>query len=82
MKYYRKTENEYGSYVDEAGIRFQVEWCSAVYSPTGQTPESLGYEPYESIEAAAEAWGLRHPQPEAEEAGEYPTEENLLTNNK
>ena len=58
MNYYKKTECEHGGYADAAGVRFSVVWCSCIYSPEKATPEELGYEPYESMEAALEAWGL------------------------
>jgi hypothetical protein len=67
MKYFRKTESEYGSYVDEQGTRYIVDWCSAIYSPDNLTPEQLGYEPYENQDEALEAWGLiPYVDPEAE----------------
>lgn len=69
MKYYRKTENEYGAYINSAGIRYHVEWCSAVYSPTGQTPEDMGYEAAENQQEALTRWGL----------SEYVEPENLIT---
>lgn len=68
MKYFRKTESEYGSYVDEQGVRYTVEWCSCIYSPNNTTPEQLGYEPYANQEAALAAWELTvYVDPEQEE---------------
>ncbi len=58
MKYFKKTESEFGSYVDSEGVRYTVEWCSRIVSPGNETPEDLGYEPYESMEAAVASWGL------------------------
>ena len=58
MKYFRKTESEYGSYVDEQGTRYVVDWCSAIYSPKNETPEQLGYEPFKTQDDALSAWGL------------------------
>ena len=78
----RRTPTEYGNYIDEYGELYIIEWCHTLLTPDGSTPEQNGYELHASVDAAAAAWGLRHPQPEAEEAGEYPTEENLLTNNQ
>lgn len=69
MKYFRKTESEYGNYVDAQGTRYIVDWCSAIYSPDNLTPEQLGYEPYENQDEALEAWGLIphiDPEPESE----------------
>ena len=67
MKYFRKTESEYGDYVDAEGVRWVVEWCSRIYSPENFTPEQLGYEPHENQDAALTAWGLTpYVDPEAE----------------
>lgn len=71
MKYFKKTQSEFGSYVDSDGVRYTVEWCSRIVSPGNETPEELGYEPYENMEAALESWGL---VPYV-----YPEEEALLT---
>lgn len=71
MKHFKRTECEYGNYVDADGVRYTVEWCSRIYSPENLTPEQLGYEPYETQEDALEKWGLTvYVDPEAE---------NLLT---
>lgn len=67
MKYFRHTQSEYGSYVDANGARYTVEWCSAVFSPSKQTPEDFGYEQFEDEETALNAWGLvPYVDPEAE----------------
>lgn len=67
MKYFRKTESEYGTYVDEQGTRYMVDWCSAIYSPKNETPEQLGYTPFKKQEDALAAWGLTpYIDPEAE----------------
>lgn len=58
MKYFRKTQSEYGSYVDAEGVRYTVEWCSCIYSPDNLTPEQIGYEQHKNQEAALEVWGL------------------------
>ena len=68
MKYFRKIQSEYGSYVDAEGVRYTVEWCSTIYSPDNITPEQMGYEPYENQEEALSAWGLTpYVDPEQEE---------------
>ena len=68
MKYFRKTESEYGSYVDEQGTRYMVDWCSAIYSPRNETPEQLGYEAHKNMEDALSTWGLTsYVYPEEEE---------------
>lgn len=51
----RKTQAEYGSYVAADGSRWLVEHCVDVW---GADPETLGYERFRSVEAAAEYWGL------------------------
>lgn len=58
MKYYKREKTEYGSYVDQAGERYTVLWCSAVFSPSKETPEQLGYEQFDNEEVALAAWGL------------------------
>jgi hypothetical protein len=58
MKYYKREKTEYGNYVDQAGDKYTVLWCSAIYSPSKKTPEDFGYELFEDEEAALEAWGL------------------------
>lgn len=58
MRYYKKKKTEYGNYVDADGERHAVLWCSAVFSPSKQTPEQLGYEQFDNEEAALAAWGL------------------------
>ena len=76
MKYFRKTQSEYGNYVDANGVRYTVDWCSAIYSPKNLTPEQLGYEPHESMEDALSVWSLTpYIDPEAEELLPTTTEE-------
>ena len=66
----RKLRDENGSYVAADGSRWQAEWCSAIYSPLGNDPTLHGYEPFDSVAQAVEAWGLA--------PYEYP-EDELLT---
>ncbi len=54
----RKVSEEYGGYVDATGNRWQVERCAAVFGPLGQDPAAYGYEPFDSVEQAAEVWEL------------------------
>lgn len=64
----RKLSAENGSYVDASGLRWQTEWCSAIYSPRGNDPTLHGYEPFDSVEQAVEAWGLvPYEEPELEQ---------------
>lgn len=58
MKYFRKTQSEYGNHVDANGERYTVEWCHAVFSPSKKTPEEFGYEQFEDEDSALTAWGL------------------------
>ncbi len=60
-----KAACDIGIYVDTHGNRYQIEWCSAIFSPKGNAPELHGYEPFHSIEEAAETWQL-HPYVSAE----------------
>lgn len=63
----RKLSVENGSYVDASGLRWQTEWCSAIYSPLGNDPTLHGYEPFDSVEQAVEAWCLvPYEEPELE----------------
>lgn len=56
----RKAACDIGIYVDAHGDRWQIEWCSAIFSPNGNAPELHGYEPFHSTEEAADTWQL-HP---------------------
>jgi hypothetical protein len=68
MKYYKREKTEYGNYVDQAGDKYTVLWCSAIYSPSKKTPEEFGYEQFDDEEAALQAWGLvPYVDPNAEE---------------
>ena len=64
----RKRADENGSYVDTDGFRWQVDWCVDII---GSDPETEGYEPFRSVEAATEYWGLT--------AWIAPEQEELLT---
>jgi hypothetical protein len=58
MIWVRKTEEEYGNYVDDEGNRYVIEWCHKLITPDGSTEADRGYEQHDSVEAACEAWGL------------------------
>lgn len=58
MIWVKKTEEEYGNYVDENNTHYVIEWCHKLVTPDGSTEEENGYEQYKSIEEACEAWGL------------------------
>ena len=68
MIWVRKTEDEQGSYVAADGCRYVVDWVHKLYCPCGLSEQEHGYEPYESMEDALNAWGLTEwVDPEAEE---------------
>ena len=68
----RKTQDEQGNYIDADGVRWQVESCVAMYNADGSEPDAHGYEPFRSVEAACEYWGLTE--------WVDPEQEELLTN--
>lgn len=49
---------EHGSYANVHGVRYNIERCTAIYGAHGQDPTDYGYEPFDSVEQAAEEWGL------------------------
>lgn len=51
----KHVQDDNGNYVNADGVRYRVEWCEEVL---GAEPEALGYEPFRSVEAATEYWGL------------------------
>lgn len=56
MKYYHKNQNNFGTYIDKAGERWQVS--------VGSRP-IVGWEPFESLAECLEAWKLVYsPLPE------------------
>jgi hypothetical protein len=54
----RKNQDKNGSYVDAASNRWQVERCAAIFGRLGQDPSAYGFEPFDSVEQAAEHWQL------------------------
>jgi hypothetical protein len=63
-------DRECGSYVGVNNERFNIERCVAVYGPKGNDPTAYGYEPFDSVEQAAEEWGLTSVVPTEEELTE------------
>ena len=55
--YVKREKADDGEYEDAAGQRWMVDWGHEVVSPQGE-PEALGYELFESVDAALEQWGL------------------------
>lgn len=58
MVWCRVAESANGEYCDAQNNRFNIEWCVEIVNPHGKTPADYGYELFDSIEQAAEAWGL------------------------
>lgn len=56
MIWVRKTEEECGNYVDAEGKHYVLDWCHKVYANV--TPQSLGYEPFDSMDDAISHYGL------------------------
>lgn len=74
----RKTENEFGQYVDVNGTRWLVESCVAMYTHDGSEPDAHGYELFRSVDAAVAYWELE-PYVDPEEEAIYSHERELLT---
>lgn len=63
----RKAQTEHGGYVAEDGTRWQIDRCVAIFGIHGQDPADYGYTPFDSVEQAAEQWGLvPYTEPEME----------------
>jgi hypothetical protein len=58
MIWVKKTEEEYGNYVDSDGKHYVLDWCHKVYARGNATEESLGYEPFDSMGDAIAWYGL------------------------
>lgn len=66
MIWVKKTETECGNYIDAEGKRYVLDWCHKIYSRGNVTEESLGYEPFDSMEAAIASYELtEYVDPEA-----------------
>lgn len=91
---YRKSKNEYGDYIDNQSARWDIESCERTESmewyDTGEVDEegnpimaqrvviNKGWDAFESLEAAAAAYGLRYnPLPEGEEPIELDSQEEI-----
>ena len=72
----RRTQDENGTYIAADGSRWQVDWCVTII---GADPEQEGYEPFRSVEAATEYWGL---EPYVDPAWEEELLTETTTNNE
>lgn len=79
MIWVKKTEEEYGNYVDANNTHYVLDWCHKLITPDGSTEEENGYEQYKSIEEACEVWGLI-PYVDPEAAMEMPIIEEKENN--
>lgn len=79
MIWVKKTEEEYGNYVDANNTHYVLDWCHKLITPDGSTEEENGYEQYKSIEEACEVWGLT-PYIDPEAAMEMPIIEEKENN--
>ena len=65
---YKKVLNEQGAYADRNSVRYDILEAHEAYTPEGL---NVGWDEYDSIEAAAIAYGLTLlPEPEPEGEGE------------
>lgn len=74
-------DNEFGQYVNASGKRFNIQSCVAIYHPQQLTPEQLGWERYDSEQAALEANELTpyvDPEAQAEMEAMKLTEEETV----
>lgn len=97
---YRKSKNEYGNYIDNQSVRWDIQSCertdSMEYVQTGTDTQIIdgetveipvyeqqvvinkGWDAFDSIEQAAEAYGLTYdPLPEGEEPVELDNQEEI-----
>lgn len=63
---YKKIQNEEGNYIGQDGKRYDILEAHEAYTPQGK---NVGWDEYESEEAAAQAYGLTY-QPLTEEEKE------------
>jgi hypothetical protein len=52
---YKKVQNEEGNYIDKQGTRWDILEAHEAYTPQGK---NVGWDEYENIEQAAQAYGL------------------------
>ena len=54
---YKKIQNEEGQYIDAQQVRWDILEAHEAYTPEGL---NVGWDEYESLEAAATAYGLMY----------------------
>lgn len=64
----RRTQNDYGMYVDADGTRWHIDWCVGMHNHDGSEPDAHGYELFRSVDSAVSYWELEpYVDPEQEE---------------
>lgn len=54
---YKKIQNEQGSYIDKQQVRWDILEAHEAYTPQGK---NVGWDEYDSLEQAAQAYGLTY----------------------
>lgn len=54
---YKKVQNEEGNYIDKQGTRWDILEAHEAWTPQGK---NVGWDEYENIEQAAQAYGLKY----------------------
>lgn len=54
---YKKIQNEQGSYIDAEQVRWDILEAHEAYTPQGK---NVGWDEYDSLEQAAQAYGLTY----------------------
>jgi hypothetical protein len=54
---YKKIQNEQGSYIDKQQVRWDILEAHEAYTPQGK---NVGWDEYDSLEQAANAYGLKY----------------------
>lgn len=63
---YKKTLNEVGAYIGQDGNRYDILEAHEAYTPNGL---NVGWDEYDSIEAAAAAYGFMYSPIDESESG-------------
>jgi len=54
---YKKIQNEQGSYIDKQQVRWDILEAHEAYTPQGK---NVGWDEFDSLEQAANAYGLKY----------------------